>query len=157
MLYLRSNPGASCTSVVDIARIILPKGKILYTENKQCTRQEFTCYGKNKLETPLVVLIDGNSASAAEILAGSIQDYQIGTLVGTTTFGKGIVQQIVNLSDGSAVKITVSSYFTPNGRNIHGIGIEPDEECVFDADAYYNQDYDNQLERAKEVLLEKMN
>ena len=77
--------------------------------------------------------------------------------MGTTTVGKGIVQQIVNLSDGSAVKITVSSYFTPNGRNIHGIGIEPDEECVFDGEAYYNQDYDNQLERAKEVLLQKMN
>ena len=103
---------------------------------------------------PLVVLIDMNSASASEILAGAIQDYGKGTLVGTTTFGKGIVQQIIPFSDGSAVKLTVSSYFTPNGRNIHGTGIEPDILCEFDGEAYYGSEEhpDNQLEKAKEVL-----
>ena len=102
----------------------------------------------------MVVLVDGNSASAAEILAGAIQDHNMGILVGTTTFGKGIVQQIIQLDDGSAVKITISSYYTPNGRNIHGTGIEPDVKCEFDAEAYYNTEdhYDNQLERAKEEL-----
>ena len=95
-----------------------------------------------------------NSASASEILAGAIQDYGKGTLVGTTTFGKGIVQQIIPFSDGSAVKLTVSSYFTPNGRNIHGTGIEPDILCEFDGEAYYGSEEhpDNQLEKAKEVL-----
>jgi len=91
-------------------------------------------------------------------LAGAVKDYGIGTLVGTTTFGKGIVQQIIPFSDGSAVKLTISSYFTPNGNNIHGIGVEPDVECEFDGEAYYNTEdaYDNQLEKAKEVLKEKM-
>ena len=99
-----------------------------------------------------------NSASAAEILAGAIQDYGVGTLVGTKTFGKGIVQSIIPLKDGSAVKITVSAYYTPNGRNIHKIGIEPDVICEFDGEKYYNVEnpVDNQLEKAKEVLKEKM-
>ena len=100
----------------------------------------------------MVVLINGNSASAAEILAGAIQDYEIGTLIGTTSYGKGIVQRIVTLADGSAVKLTVSSYFTPNGNNIHGIGIEPDIVCEFDSESYYEKDIDNQLEEAKKVL-----
>ena len=105
-----------------------------------------------------MVLVDGNSASAAEILSGAIQDYGLGTLVGTTTFGKGIVQQIFALGDGSAVKMTISSYYTPNGRNIHGTGIEPDVVCEFDSEAYYSTEdhYDNQLEKAKEELKKKL-
>ena len=93
-----------------------------------------------------------------DALAGAIQDYGVGTLVGTTTFGKGIVQQIMPFTDGSAIKITISAYYTPNGRNIHGTGIEPDVECEFDGEAYYNSDdpVDNQLEKAKEVLKELM-
>ena len=85
-------------------------------------------------------------------MAGAIKDYEKGTLVGTTTYGKGIVQQVITLADKSAVKITVSSYYTPKGRDIHGVGIAPDIVCEFDADSYYNEGYDNQLERAKEVL-----
>ena len=104
----------------------------------------------------LVVLVDGNSASASEILAGAIKDYGIGTLVGTTTFGKGIVQRIISLTDGSAVKLTVSHYYTPNGNNIHEVGIEPDVEIAFDGDAYYNDDVDNQLQKAIEVMNEKL-
>lgn len=154
ILDLRSNPGGSLSAVVDIARMILPKGLIVYTEDKNGERLEYRCDGSRKLQVPLVVLVNGNSASASEILSGAIQDYKLGTLVGTTTFGKGIVQQIVSLKDGSAVKLTISSYFTPNGRNIHGTGIEPDVECEFDAETYYSTEdrYDNQLERAKEVL-----
>lgn len=154
ILDLRANPGGSLSAVVDIARMILPEGMIVYTKDKYGRQNEYKCDGKRELQVPLVVLIDMNSASAAEILAGSIQDYGLGTLVGTTTFGKGIVQQIVPLSDGSAVKITISSYFTPNGRDIHGIGIEPDVECEFDSEAYYDaeESVDNQLEKAKEVL-----
>lgn len=153
ILDLRSNPGGNLSAVVDIARMLLPEGLIVYTEDRDGKRVEYTCDGKHELEVPMVVLVNGNSASASEILAGAIKDYGIGTLLGTTPFGKGIVQRPVELSDGSAVKLTVSSYYTPNGVNIHGIGIEPDEVCEFDGERYYSDEkYDNQKERAKELL-----
>jgi carboxyl-terminal processing protease len=154
IIDLRANPGGSLSAVVDIAGMLLPKGLVVYTEDKEGNRSEYSSDGTHEIQVPLVVLVDGNSASASEILAGAIQDYGIGTLVGTTTFGKGIVQQVIGLDDGSAIKLTISSYFTPNGRNIHGIGIEPDVECEFDGETYYNTEdhYDNQLEKAKEVL-----
>lgn len=155
IIDLRSNPGGNLSTVCDIARMILPKGMIVYTEDKYGKREEYTCKGDHQIEVPLVVLTNGYSASASEILAGAVKDYNIGKLVGTTTFGKGIVQKVINLSDGSAIKLTVSSYFTPNGNNIHGIGIEPDVEVQFDADLYKNGT-DNQLEKAKEVLAEMM-
>lgn len=154
VLDLRGNPGGSVNAVVEIARMLLPEGLVVYTEDKYGKREEYSCDGSNEFELPLVVLVDGNSASASELLSGAIQDYKKGTLVGTTTFGKGIVQQMLTLRDGSAVKITISSYYTPKGRNIHGIGIEPDVACPFDGEAYYGSGYDNQLEKAKEVLTE---
>ena len=157
ILDLRSNPGGNLSSVVSIAKQMLPKGLIVYTEDRDGNREEYSCDGSKELDVPMVVLVNGNSASASEILAGAIKDYGIGTLVGTTTFGKGIVQRPIELSDGSAVKLTISSYYTPNGINIHGIGIEPDVECEFDSERYYSDEaYDNQLEKAKEVLLKKM-
>lgn len=158
ILDLRGNPGGSLSAVVSMCRMILPEGLIVYTEDKSGKRSEYTCDGSRKLTLPLVVLVDMNSASAAEIMAGAIQDHGLGTLVGTTTFGKGIVQQIVPFKDGSAVKITISAYFTPSGKNIHGIGIVPDVECEFDGEAYYGSENhpDNQLEKAKEVLREKI-
>ena len=155
ILDLRSNPGGSLPVVVDIARSILPKGLIVYTEDKYGKRDSYTCDGKNELDIPLVVLINGNSASASEILAGAIKDYDKGTLIGTTTFGKGIVQRVLPLTDGTALKLTISSYYTHNGNNIHGIGIDPVIECEFDSDAYYDDGVDNQLERAKQEI-EKM-
>ncbi|MBD9151004.1 MAG: S41 family peptidase [Lachnospiraceae bacterium] len=151
ILDLRSNPGGNLSTVCDIARMILPKGLIVYTEDKYGKREEYTCDGANQIKVPLVVLTNGYSASASEILAGAVKDYGMGTLVGTTTYGKGIVQKVINLSDGSAVKLTVSNYFTPNGNNIHKIGIDPDVEVEFDAEQYKNG-VDNQLEKAKEVL-----
>lgn len=151
ILDLRSNPGGNLSTVCDIARMIFPKGLIVYTEDKYGKREEYTCDGANQIKVPLVVLTNGYSASASEILAGAVKDYGIGTLVGTTTYGKGIVQKVINLSDGSAVKLTVSNYFTPNGNNIHKIGIDPDVEVEFDAEQYKNG-VDNQLEKAKEVL-----
>ncbi len=154
VLDLRGNPGGSLNVVVDIARQILPKGLIVYTEDKYGERDEYSCDGRNELDMPLAVLVNGNSASASEILAGAIKDYHKGTLVGTTTFGKGIVQRVLPLTDGTALKLTISAYYTPNGNNIHGVGIEPDVVCEFDSDAYYEQDMDNQLERAVEVLSE---
>lgn len=156
VLDLRGNPGGSVNAVVDVARMLLPEGLVVYTEDKYGKREEYRCDGSREFELPLVVLVDGNSASASELLSGAIQDYKKGTLVGTTTFGKGIVQQLLTLRDGSAIKITVSSYYTPKGRNIHGTGIEPDVECPFDGEAYYNSDFDNQLEKAKQVLEDMM-
>ncbi len=152
ILDLRSNPGGSLSAVVDIARQILPKGLIVYTEDREGERVEYKCSGDNEWKLPLVVLVNGNSASASEILAGAIKDYGIGTLIGTTTFGKGIVQRILPLTDGTAIKLTVSAYYTPNGNNIHNIGIEPDIECEYDRDAYYDEGIDNQLEQAKKEI-----
>ena len=143
------------SAVCEIARQILPEGLIVYTEDKTGHRDEYKCDGKHQLNVPLVVLVDQYSASASEILAGAVQDYGIGTIVGMTTYGKGIVQRILTLSDGSAVKLTVSTYFTPNGNNIHEIGVTPDVEVPFDSEAYKNGT-DNQLEKALEVLKESM-
>ena len=158
ILDLRGNPGGNLSSVVNIAKMLLPKGLIVYTEDRDGNRDEYYCDGKREIEVPMIVLVDGNSASASEILAGAIKDYGIGTLLGTTTFGKGIVQRPVEMSDGSAVKLTISSYYTPNGTNIHGIGIEPDVVCEFDSERYYSEEkYDNQLEEAKELILEMIN
>lgn len=148
ILDLRGNPGGSLSVVVDIARQILPKGLIVYTEDKYGQRDEYNCDGRNELDLPLVVLVNGNSASASEILAGAIKDYKKGILLGTTTFGKGIVQRVLPLTDGTALKLTISAYYTPNGNNIHGVGIEPDVVCEFDGDAYYEDGKDNQLEAA---------
>lgn len=152
VLDLRSNPGGDMAAVTDIARRILPEGLIVYTEDKAGERTEYTCDGKHEIQIPLTVLVNGYSASASEILAGAIQDYNKGVLIGTTTFGKGIVQRINRLEDGTALKLTVSAYFTPSGRNIHGIGIDPDIELEYDYDAYEQEGIDNQLEKAIEVL-----
>ena len=152
ILDLRGNPGGRLAAVVDIARQILPEGLIVYTEDKNGKRTEYSCDGKNTLQIPLVVLVNRNSASASEILAGAVKDYGIGKLVGMKTFGKGIVQRILPLTDGTALKLTVSAYYTPNGNNIHNIGIEPDIECELDTEAYYNDGIDSQLNRAIEEV-----
>lgn len=158
IIDLRANPGGSLNAVLEIARRILPQGLIVYTEDRDGNREDYYCDGSRKLEVPLVVLIDGNSASASEILAGAVKDYKLGTLVGTTTFGKGIVQRPISLSDGSAVKLTISTYYSPNGNNIHGVGVEPDIVYEFDGERYYSEEaYDNQLEKAKEVLADLIN
>lgn len=156
ILDLRSNPGGDLSAVVEIARKILPEGLIVYTEDKQGTRKEYTCDGERELDIPLVVLVNEYSASASEILAGAIQDYHKGTLVGTTTYGKGIVQQIHRLEDGTALKLTISAYYTPAGRNIHGVGIEPDIELSYDYDANEADGSDNQVEKAIEILNEEI-
>ena len=152
IIDLRSNPGGNLSTVCDIARMILPKGLIVYTEDKYGERDEYSCDGKNQIQVPLVVLTNGYSASASEILAGAVKDYGIGKIMGTTTYGKGIVQKVINLSDNTAIKLTVSTYFTPNGNNIHKIGVEPDITVEFDADQY-QKGIDNQVEAAKEELL----
>ena len=121
--------------------------------NQYGQKVEYRGTDENVLDIPMAVLINGNSASASEVLAGAIKDHEKGKLLGTTTFGKGIVQKYLAMSDGSAVKLTTSKYYTPNGNNIHGIGIEPDEVLELDYEKYLTEGYDNQLERAKEMLV----
>ena len=105
-------------------------------------------------------MINGDSASASEIFAGAIKDYEYGTLIGTTTFGKGIVQSIIPLEDGDAIKLTTAKYFTPKGNYIHGVGIDPDIELDYeylDPDGEsYDMQYDNQILKAIEVLSEEL-
>ena len=157
ILDLRGNPGGLLNAVVSIGQQILPKGLIVYTEDKAGNREEHTCDGEHEIDIPLVVLVDGGSASASEILTGAIKDYGVGTIMGTKTYGKGIVQKMYALSDGSAIKLTVSAYYTPKGNNIHGVGIEPDIVVEFDADAYYSEDrVDNQKEAALSYLQEQI-
>lgn len=153
ILDLRANPGGNVTTVCQIARRLLPEGLIVYTEDKYGQRMEYRCDGSEEIQIPLAVLVDGNSASASEILAGAIKDYGIGKLVGTTTFGKGIVQRIISFSDGTAIKLTISNYFTPNGNYIHGVGIEPDIPVEWDSEQYLNEGIDNQKQAAIEYLL----
>ena len=156
---LRDNPGGLLNIVCDILRDILPEGLIVYTEDKNGNRSEETCDGKNPLDMSLAVLVNGNSASASEIFAGAVKDYGIGTIVGTTTYGKGVVQSIRQLSDGSAVKLTVANYYTPNGNSINKTGIEPDVEVELDAslvnETEISHDEDNQLQEALKVLNDK--
>lgn len=153
---LRNNGGGLVSSVCKILDRLLPEGLIVYTEDKYGNREEETSDAENYFDKPMVVLINENSASASEIFAGAIKDYEIGTLVGTTTYGKGIVQKIYPLGDGTAVKLTVSKYYTPKGNNIHGIGIEPDVEVELteglEREAVIPQEEDNQLQEALKIL-----
>lgn len=159
IIDLRNNGGGLVSSAGSILDRLLPEGLIVYTEDKYGNREELKSDAENYFDKPLAVLVNGNSASASEIFAGAIKDYGLGTLVGTQTFGKGIVQKVYPLSDGTAVKLTVSKYYTPKGNNIHGIGIAPDVEVELDADVAnaitIPEEKDNQLQKAVEILTEK--
>jgi carboxyl-terminal processing protease len=159
IIDLRNNPGGLLDVTAKIADELLGEGDIVYTQTKDGKR-EYLKSGKSKVDYPLAVLVNGGSASASEILSGAIKDHERGTLIGTTTYGKGVVQRIKDLKDGSGLKLTISEYFTPNGTNIHGIGIEPDivlelpediEEIGID-----NLKEDNQLQKALEVVKTKI-
>lgn len=151
---LRSNPGGRLDTVCDILDEILPEGLIVYMEDKNGKRQEHTSDEEHKLEIPMTVLVNGYSASASEIFAGAVQDYGLGKIVGTKTYGKGVVQQIFDLQDGTCVKLTISEYFTPNGRSINEKGIVPDETVEYEPDEK-DKEADNQLDRAAEILMEE--
>lgn len=151
---LRNNPGGNLNTVCEMLDLVLPKGTIVYTEDKDGKRETATSDDEHQINVPMVVLVNGNSASASEIYAGAIQDYGIGKIVGTQTYGKGVVQQIFDLGDGTSVKLTIAEYFTPNGRNIDGEGITPDVEVEYEADEN-NPEADNQLEKALEVMKEE--
>ena len=151
LIDLRGNPGGNLSTVCDMLREILPEGLIVYTEERDGERTDYKCDGKTPWEKPLAVLINGASASASEIFAGAVQDYGIGQLVGTTTYGKGVVQQLFPMTDGTMVKLTIAEYFTPKGRNIDGTGIVPDVEVEYVYDEP-NPEADNQMEKAMELL-----
>ena len=156
---VRSNPGGLITAAANILDQILPEGTVVYTEDKYGKREDYTSDSKC-LKCPIAVLVNENSASASEIFAGAIKDYNYGTLIGTKTFGKGIVQTVFPLEDGDAVKITTAKYYTPKGNYIHGVGIEPDINLTYKysgpEDEAYDMKYDNQVQKAIKVLAEKM-
>lgn len=156
VIDLRNNLGGVLDTVCNILNQMLPEGLIVYTEDKNGERTEYRSDGKNPFTLPLVVLVNGYSASASEIFAGAIKDYGIGTLVGTTTYGKGIVQRLFPLPDGTAVKMTIAKYYTPKGNDIHKVGIEPDVEVELDEAlrqrSAISKEEDNQLQKALEVL-----
>lgn len=152
---VRANPGGMLSSVVNLLDTVLPRGLLVYVEDKYGNRDEYNS-DADCLNLPMVVLIDENSASASEIFAGALKDYEYATLVGKTTFGKGIVQNIIKLSDGDAIKLTTAKYFTPNGNYIHGVGVAPDVEVDYeytgDKEAVYDKQYDSQFLKAMEVM-----
>lgn len=155
---LRDNPGGSVDVANQLGEYLIPKGILTYIEDKAQNRKDYECSGDLQWNGPLAVLINGNSASASEIIAGAVKDYGTGKLIGTKTYGKGIVQTTTALSDGSAVKYTFAKYYTPNGENIHGKGIEPDVEVELDdinKTNGYSKETDNQLKKAIEVLNEE--
>ena len=158
ILDLRGNPGGNLSTVVEIASQLLPKGLIIRTEDRDGNGSSYDSDGKHEFMLPLVVLVNEYSASASEVLTGALQDYEKATVVGKTTYGKGIVQDTISLTDGSAVKLTTEAYYTPNGRSLHGVGIKPDVEVDLDTDAYYESEgkIDTQLDKAIEVITAKI-
>ncbi len=151
IIDIRENPGGEMKSSVNIADYLLGEGTVVYTLDKKGNRQDYTS-DKECLGIPLVVLVDENTASAAEILSGALKDHKAATLVGKTTFGKGIVQKFYKLSDGSVIKLTCQKYYTPGGTNIQGVGIEPDVEAELDEERLIEEGYDSQLEAAREII-----
>jgi len=158
VLDLRNNTGGLVKSAHEIGEELLPEGIMVYTMDKEGNREDTLCDDVYN-DVPMVVLVNGNSASAAEILAGAIQDTGRGELIGTTTFGKGLVQRLFTLPDGSGLNVTIQKYYTPNGTSIHGVGITPDYEVEL-PEEYAQQtnipaEADTQLQKAVEVLSEK--
>ena len=160
IIDVRDNPGGVLGVVCNIADYILPEGIITYTETRKGIRQEYKS-DKNEFQIPMAVLINSSSASASEILAGALKDYDRAEIIGETSFGKGIVQNVFPFSDGSGMSMTVSKYYTPNGTSIHGVGVKPDIEVEIPEeykDAYASdipRDKDTQLNKAIEILKEK--
>jgi carboxyl-terminal processing protease len=151
IIDLRNNPGGYLHIVYAIVDELIKKGNmVVYTEDRDGKREELITKNNHSFDKPLVILINGNSASASEILAGAIKDHEKGVLVGETSFGKGLVQRTFELDDDSAIKITISKYYTPDGHYIHGVGIEPDVVVEYDAES----ETDNQLDEAIKVITE---
>lgn len=155
---LRDNPGGLLSAVIDMCSYIIDGGTILTTKDKDGNViEKYDDNNEHELDMPMVVLINGNSASASEIFAGAMQDTDKAELVGTTSFGKGIVQSVIPLSDGTAIKLTIAKYFTPAGNDIHEVGIEPDYEVELpngmQSAVNVKREEDTQLKEAMKILL----
>lgn len=155
ILDLRGNPGGMLDASVKIANKFVPKGPIVSVINRE-GKQETSNSSLEAVKYPCVVLVDEGSASASEIVAGAIQDTGSGTLVGTKTYGKGSVQTILKLDGGAAMKLTIAKYYTPNGRSINGVGIEPDVHIELPKKVEGTVLQDTQLDKAVEVIKSKM-
>jgi len=155
VLDLRNNPGGSLYESVKIADEILGEGLIVYTEDRNKNKLEEYYSDDNKISVPLAVLINENSASASEIVAGAIQDHKAGVLVGTKTFGKGSVQEVEPFNNGTGMKLTIARYYIPSGRSIDGIGVKPDVEVKLDEDISpfdIPREKDSQLLKAIKII-----
>lgn len=159
VLDLRNNPGGLLDVATSITDILVPKGKIVYTLDKE-GKEEAIYSGNGKVKVPLVVLVNEASASASEVLAGAVKDYGVGKIVGVNTYGKGVVQTLFSLRDGTYIKVTTNEYFSPNGNKIDGAGVAPDVEVKLpeEVSSYYNLEYDEdtQLQKAIEELKKMM-
>lgn len=160
IIDLRDNPGGRMDVVQEITNELVPAGIITYTEDKYGKREIYESSDEPCLGLPLVVLVNGNSASASEIMAGAVQDRGVGVLVGTTTYGKGIVQVTTAFKDDTAAKMTTAKYYTPNGNYIHQIGIKPDIEIDLPEGIEFSEitskEEDVQLQTALEALKTQM-
>jgi carboxyl-terminal processing protease len=152
ILDLRDNGGGYVDAAVDVASLWL-ENKVIVTERVGNTVKETLKSGNSAIlkNLPTIVLVNGSSASASEIVSGALQDYKVAKLVGTKTFGKGSVQELINLDDGSTLKVTVARWYTPNGRNINKDGINPDS-IVEMTEANLNAGIDTQMDKAKDLL-----
>ncbi len=161
---LRNNGGGALDAVIDMLDYLLPEGLLMYVEDKYANRQNYTsdeeCVNQ---EIPMAVLINDKSASASEVFTGALQDYERARIFGTKSYGKGVVQNLIPLSDGSGIKMTIAEYFTPKGRNFDGNGIDPDEtvelpteEEAYDERGVLKEGYDTQLNKAVEYIKEEI-
>ena len=167
VIDLRNNPGGILDSAVAMVDYLLPddistykkgegKSLIVYTADKNQEGETYTASDGHSVDIPMAILVNGDSASASEVFTGAMKDYDKAVVVGTTSYGKGIVQNLIPLGDGSAIKVTTAHYYTPSGFDLHGKGIEPDVEVELDeklkTQAVIAPEEDNQLKKAVEVL-----
>ena len=155
IIDLRNNPGGLLESAIDVASQFLKDGDIVRIQGRNDITRVYTSQGNQYPDWPLVVLVNKGSASASEIVAGAIQDRDRGVILGETTFGKGLVQQVYPLSDDSALTISTSEYYTPEGRVINNIGIEPDIMVTVEDDMEEEDEEDVQLDAAIDLLLQE--
>ncbi|MBC7765278.1 MAG: S41 family peptidase [Hyphomonadaceae bacterium] len=160
IIDVRDNPGGAVNEVREIADILLPEGLVMYAQDKNGKRMEEKS-DKSEINLPMAILVNEGSASASEILSGALKDYGKAVVVGKKTFGKGVVQRIFPLTDGSAVQVTIQQYFTPKGNQVHKKGILPDVEVALPADlessiSKLTLEQDTQLSKALEVVKGKL-
>ena len=153
ILDLRNNPGGILETCANITDLLVPEGKIVYTLDK-AGKEEAIYSDKKHIQIPFVILVNEGSASASEVLTGAVKDYGVGKIIGTKTYGKGVVQTLKSIGDGTYIKLTTSEYFSPNGNKINGIGIEPDitVEMPEDLSNAYNPTYEEDLQLQRAIL-----